>query len=97
MEFGRVFPPDLAQRLAAQRGKDVQVQSRPVERGRLRLAVRRHVLLQIALRQPGHGECRRRRRREGILAPLDPVDRYCRPRPRLLGGQVAVPSDPGAL
>ena len=56
----------------------------------------RHVDPEIPLRQTGHREHGRGRRRKGILAALDPVDDRRAPLPRLPGGEVAVPPETDA-
>ena len=87
VELRRVFAPDRADRLRAERGEDVPAHDEPVEPGRARLAVHRHVGPKVALGQLRDRELRRRKR---ILPPLQPVDRRPRTLSRLVGGEIAV-------
>ena len=63
----------------------------------VRVAVHRHVRLQVALRQIGHGERGLRRCRHRVLAPFDAVDDGNRLFARLLDGELAMPAEGNAL
>ena len=69
-----VLRPDILQNLRAKRGEDVVPDGQPVVLGRARLAPHRHVLIEAAFGQIGHGGLQRRLCWDRVLAPLDPID-----------------------
>ena len=97
MQRRRFGPAHRSDRHRSKRRQDVVVERSPVDPLGVRVAVHRHMRLQVPLRQIGNGERGLGRCRHRVLAPFDAVDDGNRLFARLLNGELAMPAQGNAL